>query len=90
MQTGAVYDRCAWALSAVWDAAKDTRDWGWREFAGALGWLAGQWQRGAVRPGWNRSQPGEGAAELLRPRPAIRKMQGQQACRAGEPSGQGV
>ena len=29
------------------------------------------------------------AAELLSPRPAIRKMQGQPACRAGEPSGQG-
>ena len=33
--------------------------------------------------------PGQGAAELLSPRPAIRKMQGQPACRAGEPSGQG-
>ena len=39
--------------------------------------------------GWNRLQPGEGAAELLRPGPAIWKMQGQPACRAGEPSGQG-
>ena len=38
---------------------------------------------------WNGSQPGQGAAELLSPRPAIRKMQGQPACRAGEPSGQG-
>ena len=26
---------------------------------------------------WNGSQPGQGAAELLSPRPAIRKMQGQ-------------
>ena len=34
-------------------------------------------------------QPGEGAAELLLPRPAPGKMQGQPACRAGEPSGQG-
>ena len=42
--------------------------------------------RGA-RSKWNRLQPGEGAAELLRPRPAFRKMQGQPACRAGEPSG---
>ena len=33
---------------------------------------------------WNGSQPGQGAAELLSPRPAIRKMQGQPACRAGE------
>ena len=38
---------------------------------------------------WNGSQPGQGAAELLSPRPAVRKMQGQPACRAGEPSGQG-
>ena len=37
---------------------------------------------------WNGSQPGEGAAELLSPRPAIRKMQGQPARRAGEPSHQ--
>ena len=37
---------------------------------------------------WNGSQSGQGAAELLSPRPAIRKMQGQPACRAGEPSGQ--
>ena len=34
-------------------------------------------------------QPGEGTAELLLPRPAPGKMQGQPACRAGEPSGQG-
>ena len=34
-------------------------------------------------------QPGEGAAELLLPRPAPGKMQGQTACRAGEPPGQG-
>ena len=32
---------------------------------------------------------GEGAAELLLPRPAPGKMQGQPACRAGEPPGQG-
>ena len=49
------------------------------------GWVAD----GAVRPEWNGSQPGQGAAELFSPRPAIRKMQGQPACRAGEPSGQG-
>ena len=34
-------------------------------------------------------QPGEGAAELLLPRPVLGKMQGQPACRAGEPPGQG-
>ena len=38
---------------------------------------------------WNGSQSGQGAAELLSPRPAPGKMQGQPACRAGEPSGQG-
>ena len=38
---------------------------------------------------WNRSQPGQGAAELGFPRPAPGKMQGQPARRAGEPSGQG-
>ena len=37
---------------------------------------------------WNGSQPGQGAAELLSPRPAT-GSQGQPACRAGEPSGQG-
>ena len=42
--------------------------------------------RGA-RSKWNRLQPGEGAAELLRLGLAFRKMQGQPACRAGEPSG---
>ena len=42
--------------------------------------------RGA-RSKYNRLQPGEGAAELLRLGPAFRKMQGQPACRAGEPSG---
>ena len=26
-------------------------DWGWRELAGTLGWLAGQWRTGAVRLG---------------------------------------
>ena len=39
--------------------------------------------------GWNGSQPGQGAAELLLPRPAPGKMQGQSARRAGGPSGQG-
>ena len=55
--------------------------------------LSGGWVNsvadGAVRPGVEWPQPGQGAAELLSPRPAIRKMQGQPACRAGEPSGQG-
>ena len=38
---------------------------------------------------WNGSQSGQGAAELLLPGPAPGKMQGQSACRAGDPSGQG-
>ena len=37
---------------------------------------------------WNRLQPGEGASELLLPRPEPGKMQGQPARRAGEPSDQ--
>ena len=36
---------------------------------------------------WNGSQSGQGAAELLLPGPAPGKMQGQSACRAGDPSG---
>ena len=38
---------------------------------------------------WNRSQPGQGATDLLLPRPAHGKMQGEPARRAGEPSSQG-
>ena len=37
---------------------------------------------------WNGSQPGQGATELLLPGPAPGKMQGQSACRAGDPSGE--
>ena len=37
---------------------------------------------------WNRSQPCQGAAELLLPGPAPGKMQGQSARRAGNPSPQ--
>ena len=84
---GAVYGRCAWVLSAVWDAAKDTRGLGWREFAGTwVGWRVSG--RGVPSGrGWNRLQPGQGATELVFPGPAIWKMQGQPACRAGEPYG---
>ena len=37
-------------------------DWGGREFAGTLGWLAGQWRTGAVRLGveWLAVGPGRG------------------------------
>ena len=59
---------------------------GWHESAGSsvVRWVG----RSPTVPSgreWNGSQPGQGAAELLSPRPAIRKMQGQPACRAGEP-----
>ena len=38
---------------------------------------------------WNGSQPCQGATELGFPRPALGKMPGEAACRAGDPSGQG-
>ena len=38
---------------------------------------------------WNGSQSGQGATELGFPGPAVGKMQGEAARRAGEPSGQG-
>ena len=38
---------------------------------------------------WNGSQPGQGATDLGFPRPALWQMQGEAACRVGEPSGQG-
>ena len=62
---------------------------GWRESAGIFGCPVGGSPTVPSGREWNGSQPGQGAAELLSPRPAIRKMQGQPACRAGEPSGQG-
>ena len=41
---------------------KGARGLGWREFAGTLGWLAGQWRTGAVRLGveWLAVGPGRG------------------------------
>ena len=71
-------------------AAGDSRDRGGASLRGSsvVRWVG----RSPTVPSgreWNGSQPGQGAAELLSPRPAIRKMQGQPACRAGEPSGQG-
>ena len=38
---------------------------------------------------WNGSQPGQGATDLLLPRPVLGEMQGEPARRASEPSGQG-
>ena len=54
--------------------------------------LSGRWGSGGRAPSgweWNGSQPCQGATDLLLPRPALGKMQGEPACRAGEPSGQG-
>ena len=55
------------------------------QLAGTLG----QWRTGAVRPGVESLAAGQGASDLLLPRPALGKMQGQPACGAGEPSGPG-
>ena len=38
---------------------------------------------------WNGSQSSEGAIDLLLPRPALGKMEGEPACRAGDTSDQG-
>ena len=54
--------------------------------------LRGRWGTGGRAPSgreWNGSQPGQGATELGFPRPALWQMQGEAACRAGEPPGQG-
>ena len=61
------------------------------QFAGTFS-LRGRWGTGGRAPSgreWNGSQPGQGATELGFPRPALWQMQGEAACRAGEPSGQG-
>ena len=50
----------------------------------------GRWVSGRRAPSsweWNGSQPGQGATDLLLPRPALWQMQGEAACRAGEASG---
>ena len=51
--------------------------------------LAGGSVADGLRQAGSGSQSGQGAAELLLPGPALGKMQGQSACRAGDPSGQG-
>ena len=53
----------------------------------SVGWTGGSGGRASSRWDWNGSQPGEGASELAFPRPALRKVQGEAARRAGEPSG---
>ena len=60
--------------------------------ASLRGRWVGWWVSGGRAPSgweWNGSQSGQGAAEPLLPGPAPGKMQGQSACRAGDPSGQG-
>ena len=52
---------------------------------GDVGSVAG-WPSGRE---WNGAQPGQGATELGFPRPALGQMQGEAACRAGDPSDQG-
>ena len=69
--------------------AQDTARGARGQFAGTLGWLASYPGRAPSGWEWNGSQSGQGAAELLLPGPALGKMQGDPACRAGEPSGQG-
>ena len=57
---------------------------GWREFAGIFGCAVGSSVAdGAVRPGVNGSQSGQGATELGFPGPALGQMQGEAAGRAG-------
>ena len=84
------------AYSELWRARwRDrTRQEALADWAGAS--LRGRWVGWRVSGGrapsgweWNGSQSGQGAAELLLPGPAPGKMQGQSACRAGDPSGQG-
>ena len=90
---GRTCDRLGTLGRARWrgeDAARDPRGAGWRELAGTFGWPdVGSVAVGSSGWEWNRSQPCQGAAELGFPGPAPWKMQGQSACRAGEPSGQG-
>ena len=81
-----------WQWRARW--RDRTRQEALADWAGAS--LRGRWVGWRVSGGrapsgweWNASQSGQGAAELLLPGPAPGKMQGQSACRAGDPSGQG-
>ena len=81
-----------WLWRARW--RDRTRQEALADWAGASlrGRWVGWWVSGGRAPSgweWNGSQSGRGAAELLLPGPAPGKMQGQSACRAGDPSGQG-
>ena len=85
----AAYSGCGERDGGIGHGKEALADW-----AGAS--LRGRWVGWRVSGGrapsgweWNGSQSGQGAAELLLPGPAPGKMQGQSACRAGDPSGQG-
>ena len=80
-----------WLWRARW--RDRTRQEALADWAGAS--LRGRWVGWRVSGGrapsgweWNGSQSGQGAAELVLPGPAPGKMQGQSACRAGDPSHQ--
>ena len=89
---GAPMAAYSWLWRARW--RDRTRQEALADWAGASlrGRWVGWWVSGGRVPSgweWNGSQSGQGAAELLLPGPAPGKMQGQSACRAGDPSGQG-
>ena len=85
----AAYSGCGEPDGGIGTRQEALADWAGASLRGRwVGW----WVSGGRAPSgweWNGSQSGQGAAELLLPRPAPRKMQGQSACRAGDPSGQG-
>ena len=58
----AAYSGCGERDGGIGHGKRRSRDWGWREFAGTLGWLVGQWRTGAVRLGveWLAVGPGRG------------------------------
>ena len=85
----AAYSDCGEPDGGIGTRQEALADWAGASLRGCwVGW----WVSGGRAPSgweWNGSQSGQGAAELLLPGPAPGKMQGQSACRAGDPSGQG-
>ena len=76
-----------WARLAD-QAARDTRGPARREFAGMFDCPDGE-ACGGGRSSWEwNCSAGPGRDELVLPGPALGKMQGEAACRAGEPSGE--
>ena len=73
------------------DTEGTARGPGWREFAGTFGCAVGSSRSPTAPSGreWNGSQSGQGATELGFPGPALGKMQGEAAGRAGDSSGEG-